>query len=398
MARTRKPRASGRSLEGNADATPLVNPQDVEASEASIGGLFDSTQDAEGYVKVWRRDDIDKQLVFHGRFAVEEATTDRVAELFGGGSYRAQLFERNGSGTFVIVKTVSFKLPGYYKPPKETPLHGTQRQDKPASSAGESERMGTMNPSEALNTALVSQVIDMLKAVRQPQPNPLMDLLPSVIAIVPELMKRKDDVNPAITAMLQQQADELRELRREMATVAQKPSGPPQNFLELAEQVRAMRELFQGDEGGKPDPESMMWAAGLKALEVLGQGKGASVAQQPASNNPPAAGALADPNVPMWRKLLLSQKGSMLMAARFGIDPAAAAEVAVKRMPQHLMGVVGEFIQKPDHVALAMQEVPELREFERWTTDFFAAAHDMLIGGEEEEIGGEEVEDDSTGG
>jgi hypothetical protein len=69
-------------------------------------------------------------------------------------------------------------------------------------------------------------------------------------------------------------------------------------------------------------------------------------------------------------------------------------------MPPHLMGAVAEFVQRPDRAEVAMQEIPELREFERWTSEFFAAAYDMLIGeeGEEEDVSGEEVQDDSTAG
>lgn len=359
--------------------------------------MFPDSTDPNSVIKIFRIDDQTKKWSYHGRLGLTEKKISRVAELFGGGQYRAQLNLPNSRGSLVIRQTMTFTIPGAYRPPMSLP-GTTPTPTTPDSNvqpmAGSGLPRGDMSASETLNTALVSQVIELMKATReQPRENPLLAaILPKAIEVLGDMMMKRNTPDEGIAALLAQQAEEMRQLRAQLAA---KPEAPVKSLKDTIEDVMSIRQLLEQGGEKAPDSESMMWAAGLKALEAL---TGPKATPTPTAANPQQA-MLADPNTPIWKKVLKGQKPKILMAAGFGLDPYFSAETAIKMMPPAIHGAVIEFLQKPDHVELAMQEIPELRQYVNWTTDFFAAANEIMLGepDSEGEVEGAEDADASEG-
>jgi hypothetical protein len=171
---------------------------------------------------------------------------------------------------------------------------------------------------------------------------------------------------------------------------ANNPAAPVTNTV--TDMIKGMKELLglkdvlEGKEG-PVDSETAMWTLGAKALDVLAARGGATqpeTPQQPGRTAPPQL----PPDTPMWKRLLLSQKKQLLQAAGANIAPDTAAELALQFLPPTAQGVLAEFLALPDHVEIAMQTIPELRNFPHWTQDFFA---EVVI-----QFSGEEVEDADT--
>lgn len=347
--------------------------------------MFPDSTDPNSVIKIYRIDDQTKKWSYHGRLGLTEKKISRVAELFGGGQYRAQLNLPNARGSLVIRQTMTFSIPGAYRPPMSlpgvSPTPITPDSGKPSMSGGMPR--SDMSASETLNTALVSQVIELMKATREaPKDTPmnpiLTAILPKAIEVLGDLMMKKKEPDEGITALLASQADELRQLRAQLAA---KPEAPVKSLKDTIEDVLSIRQLLESGGEKAPDSESMMWAAGLKALEAM---TGAKPTPTSTAANPQQA-MLANPNAPIWQKVLVGQKGKLLQAAGFGLDAGFSAETAIKMMPPQIHGAMIEFLQKPDHVELAMQAIPELRNYESWAHEFFQAATEILLGVDEEE-------------
>jgi len=366
------------------DAVSIME-QDEQDSDDDI--IFPELTNRNIIVRLSRIDDNTGKYSPHGKLPLMEARYSKVTELFGGGRYKAQAHEPDATGSPKIRGTRTWIIPGVYRPPLHLPGDSVGvplSADSGTASMVVQPPHGGMSASETLNTALVSQVIELMKATReQPRENPLMAaILPKAIEVLGDMvMKKNSGTDDAVTALLLQQQNDIRELR---ALLAAKPEAPVKSLKDTIEDVMSIRQLLEQGGEKAPDSESMMWAAGLKALEALTAGK--SPAPPTAVN--PQQPMLADPNTPIWKKILKAQKQKILMAAGFGLDPYFAADTAIKTMPPQIHGAVIEFLQKPDHVELAMQELPELRNYVNWTTEFFAAASDILLGepdSEEEE-------------
>jgi hypothetical protein len=372
-----------------------IMEQDEQDSDDDI--IFPDLTNRNIYVRFSRIDDGTGKYSPHGRLPLMEARYSKVMELFGGGRYKAQAYEPDATGSPKIRGTRTWIIPGAYHPPMHLP-GDVSPTSEPASThvAGNVPQgmQGGVSMNEGLNMVLVSQILETVQRSRvQPTANPLLEaVLPAAIEAISKLMERKEPTtDPAITQLLMQQQQDIRELR---AMLAAKPDTPIKSIKDTLEEMKSLRELMSGD-GEKVDSESMMWAAGLKALEAL---TGPKAAPTPTAVNPQQA-MLADPNTPIWKKVLRGQKQKILMAAGFGLDPYFAADTAIKTMPQGIHGAVIEFLQKPDHVELAMQELPELRQYENWTKDFFAAASEIMLGEpDSEEVPEGEVGDDASQG
>ena len=362
-----------------------IMEQDEQDSDDDI--IFPDLTNRSIIVRLNRIDDNTGKYSPHGKLPLMEARYSKIAELFGGGRYKAQAYEPDATGSPKIRGTRTWVIPGVYRPPMHLPGENI---GVPATASnpvtGGAMPRGDMTASETLNTALVSQVIELMKATREaPKENPLLAMiLPKAIEVLGDLMMKKKEPDEGITALLASQAEELRQLRAQLTA---KPEAPVKSLKDTIEDVISIRQLLEGGGEKAPDGEQMMWAAGLKALEAL---SGAKPTPPPAAVNPQQA-VIADPNTPIWKKVLRGQKQKLLMAAGFGLDPYFAADTAIKTMPQQFHGAVIEFLQKPDHVELAMQELPELRNYEHWATEFFGSAFDIMLGEPEGEGDGEDA-------
>lgn len=346
----------------------------------------------DSYVRLTRRDDMEKTMVFHGRLAISEANEDKIAELFGGGFYRAQLHERDQGGQYRIIKTRTFKIPGAYRPPAGIlpglPGSASTAGVSPGTGPGLSSLPPGVSAGEALNSALVGSVIDLLKGMKEASrpATPNIDWGPVIAggttiltALVTKLIERPTTDGKA----------EMMELLERFAAMVKPPANQPGPASSgIADAVAAIRELLEvkdmiGGGGEKPDPTDVMLAGVPKLLEIMANQSGRPGQPKPGVAQPPAL----PPDTPMWKRILLSQRGGILRSAAMGVEPEFAADVALTYLPQELTGAVTEFLALPDHVELAMQTIPELRSYSHWATGFFKALIDAINAPEEPEEG-----------
>ena len=373
--------ASTRKRGDSQGETPVEAQEDFQGLEgASLFPGIDQKED--DFIRVLRRDDYDKKMVFHGRLAPHEATTDKVAELFGGGEYKTIYFTTTDQGS-KIAGTRTFKLPGPYKPPTgalpgigQATAGGAQQA---ASSSSPKVEVGTVNASEALNSALVGSVIDLLKGMRETQAAPVArvewgPIVASITTVLTTIIttfgnRKPDDSSKQMFEMMEKMTDMLKP--------AINPQGQSSSVVkEMIEGIQSILDLKEQLDGksaaSAADPEMRMMEMGAKMIEVM-SGAAASGAAQPGKQLLPGRPPAVDPAMPLWQRLLLGQKASLLRSASMGVEPDFAADIAITYMPQEVIGVVKEFVAMPDASSKLMNAIPEMQNFPQWAEKFLAA-------------------------
>lgn len=345
----------------NPVATPEVGPGN---EPDDTGRLFDYAGD--GRVSIHRRDDYTKKFVFHGFLATQDATEAGVMALFGGGDYRLQLRSPDETGREVIRQQRDFRLPGAYKPPTgnlpgitPNPNAGTAA---PVLSPAAPADANTIR--ELVDTAMLSKVLDIMKMSK--------DAAPASDSKTMEVM---------MAMMAQQQAATMKfmEVMSALATANRGDMGIREllplltgrtgnsDVTALIRGLKELKELSRDEPEGSGDPILDSVPRVLDTINALAhQRQGASV---PAPSQP----QLPAQSQPLWRQLLLRQKGQLLSVASRGMDPVWSAETALALMPDQYVGVLREFLLMPEHLSLATQTIPELGNWPVWTQKFFAA-------------------------
>lgn len=389
-------------LKAQQGATQAVT-QDPELATRLIGTRFGRekvTEDA--YVMLYRMDDVKKRWVYHGRLQPEEYTEDYISARFGGGQWRGQLKENNGKGVFEITGTDSFDLPGEYREPAELPGAPKLKREE-----GAAPQVGTLGPDgrpltaqQALDTQVALRLMEALNAPAQRT-----SLLAEIAAVLTPLV-------PVLEKLVQKREVEKRdvsplELVKEMANVLKSlaPAPPPPTTPSpLSEVTKAMKELMGIKDMIAPptereeaaDPVAASLPKILEYLAAAASGRAPNVATPKPAPPQPALSSGMPENINQllpWQQILHQQKRRLLQFASTGVEPDFAAEMAVRLMPQNIVGYVREFLLMPDHVEKAMNTIPELRAFQQWTEDFFDEACNLILGEAEEEGPGEEVVD-----
>lgn len=389
MARSPKRRNPPGSPSVDPEQSPPKNPEEVGGSESA--SLFDAEGDSR--VALYRMDDAKKKMIFHGYLETADATEAAVSALFGGGKYRAQLRVADELGREVIKRSRDFTLPGAYRPP--TTLPGVASAGgAPATPVAASTQ--PLASGEALNTALVSQVIDMLTKMREPKQT--MDWTPIITAVTSllttvltaVLTRPKDDNLARIVDAMNERMDKLAEMlaAQQRAAAAGPASGAMADAVKAVRELLDVKEMLEGGGGEKSDPTDAMLLALPKLIDRMTTPPAAAAPQRkPVSPVPP--------NAAPWQRFLLANKGRLMQFASMGMEPDLTAELALRFVSPQVAGVVREFLSKPDAAEQAMLTIPELRGYEQWTRDFVKEAHAQFFGEDEdeEELGGEDVTD-----
>jgi hypothetical protein len=336
-------------------------------------------------------------MIFHGALSIDEATEEKVAELFGGGKFRAQLMVRNPDGLEVVQRSQDFRLPGAYMPPMgklpgigPVPIAGVNAGAGPVPE--QVRGGGSISPNEALNQVLIHQVLDVVKAARETKPS-YEPILAFATVILPPLIegifsRKGDDHGAEVRAALD-------EMRRELASLRNQP-GPV--TAGIGDAVKAIRELVEvrdvitgGGGDGDGGEKGMMWKMAGEALKVLaGQQPSPAASQAPPSRIPGRTEVpVQGPPRPMWEQMLLHYRPQLLETIRRGVAPEFAADIAMQFMEPNVEGIVIEFVKRADHVQLAAQVIPELAEFPSWSEGFWKAIREGMAG-EPEKPEGEE--------
>lgn len=363
--------------------------------------LFDATGGSDSYVTLHRRDDLSKKMVFHGRLSVEEASEENVAKLFGGGYYRAQLREPDERGTPVIRRTREFQLPGRYRPPQNTLPGVDQPQAATASPATvQGGGQGGNDSAALLNTAIVAQVIDLMKVSKEmASARPAApDLTPLLIAQMNTQMKMFEammsrapaggDARTEVMALFKEFAEMMKAIAPGTANT---PSDTLTQLVGAIKQLREVSDEFSPQEA-KSDP---LLDSIPKLTEVLASG----MAQRNANPQPrrQVAGEPINPTLPIWQRVLLREKPRLLKFAESGTDPEFCAEMAIQFMPSNIRGAMLEFVRLPDFIQQAATVVPELQAYPDWANRFLLEARALLLGDEGEDDVSGEVVDENVG-
>lgn len=387
MAKSQK--SPARSPAKNPGQSPVQSPgvrEEVDEPET----FFDPKETLR--VRIQRVDDYSKRWVMHGYLEPGEATEGKVAELFGGGKYRASQLVADETGRHIIKTTTEFLIPGPYKPPSSL-LPGVNKPDTTASSTPivGTVPSGGVSPNETLNAALVGQVLDLLKMSKElgkpatPTRNfdwtPIISSVLALITTVATKLLERPKESPELARLFAQ----IERLEGELRQAKQQP-GPAQNAI--GDAVNAIKELLEvrdmisgAEKSG--DPDSAMWALGTKLLEKIDTSPkapalpGGGTTPQSPTNEP----------VPMWKRLIAQYRGILLTAAARGVEPEFAAETALRFMDGNVYGVALEFAQSADALTKLYSVIPELQQFPQFTESFLKAFRDGL--NEDDGEGGE---------
>lgn len=369
---------------------------EVAAIEPMMGpatvGLFDPAiiqpEWRDVRVRIYREDDRLKKLVFHGYLNFEEATEALLAEMFGGGNYVAQVIAADDEvPSGAVRKWARATIPGPYRNPEGVAglAKGSPAGKAPAMvrvAGGEVSTLPTAN--ESLNAALVGSVIDLLKAQREipavaqssvkewaPIITPVVG---GIVTLLTAMLERKPD--PTLLRL----QEELREMRDRPGPATTAVTDALQGIERIVKLTRNVKQLAAEDADVPADPEAAMWGMAGKLLEHLGGPKAETPKLNPSPMLTPGPVAPPSPPLPLWQQTLLGNKGRLVDSAMRGVSPEFVADIAVQFAPPQAMGVLTEFVQRPDMVALAMQTIPELQQFPAWTEQFFQALKAAVLG------------------
>lgn len=375
------------NLDDNAGGNPLAD------------SFFPDVQ-GDAYVILRRRDPTDNAMVFHGRLTLEQANEETVASLFGGGFYTAQLRVRSENGSWQYGAQKTFRVSGPYRAPTG-PLPGAKRDtepegdDKPEVGTGAVEQLRDTDARSVLETAVVSQLIDMMRVSKEVLARPPMDwagILAALTPILVPLLARKQEPQPSVADIADQVA---RAVQQAMAQVAA-PSQPSSVIAQVVDAVRMLREAGHDLESGGSTGDPLMDAI-PKLAEIFANAQKAGV--QPPT--PPAAPSVAVvPAGEVWQRVLQQQGNTLVRFAAMRASPEWAAETAVTLMPADIREPMTDFLSQENAADQVIGVVPRMGNYRRWLDAFIEEARRLLAPDDDDVLPGDIVEgdgdDDST--
>ncbi|MCL6507655.1 MAG: hypothetical protein K6T59_11560, partial [Bryobacteraceae bacterium] len=232
----------------------------------------DAARDAA--VRVQWQDPASGRWMLHAYLDVGDASEVRIADLFGGGHYRCTLVVPDEAGRRVVRKSVFIRLPGPHRmpsgviQPKQWASGGpmpTTPEEQAAVVRAERDRMDRMSPNEIINTAMVQQLLDLVRQRNESRASNVdwNIIVPAVTGllgtVLTALLERSRD--GGLAAKLEALDATLREMQR---------AGPTTHAVsDVARAVKELVGLREILQPAAPDGEGAMWNVALKALEAL---------------------------------------------------------------------------------------------------------------------------------
>lgn len=407
MATTRKRRgkAPARSEALTPQAIPVAGEEDtLEGMDTPDGGtsanIFDNMGD-DDYVMVWRRGDVSKQLVFHGKLTEHETTEENLIERFGGGEYVLREKRRNREGKMVWGRQRGITLAGPYKDPaKNLPVQSPRPAAEGQPATGPLFAGGVVTKDD-VQVASMLQMLQMQQQAAAAQAATQQQMQQMMLA----QMEAQRQGMLGLVEMATKMRDQPKENPLEMFKVAvdlvkgaipvASPKSDIKELMDGMHSILAFRdELTPAAATGNPLMDSVP-----KVLDLVQQGFALKRAETEGARRPmptvkthanipePAPTPAVEDGMPLWQKVLTAQKRQLIAAASSGRDPEVAALAAVEFMPQAIRGAMEEFMRRDDVLTQVYAVVPELQEFPHWTESFFTEARAQLLGDIEEDPG-----------
>ena len=88
---------------------------------------------------------------------------------------------------------------------------------------------------------------------------------------------------------------------------------------------------------------------------------------------------------PPLEALLFNFREQVLFMANNAWEPEYAADLVQRAVPSEALGLLTEFLQRPDADAILVQTIPELGAFEKWRPAFLAECRRLLTTPEDDD-------------
>lgn len=398
-----RPRRRAPSVEVVAEQVTEELGEEFAEPVLEEASFFDSSGD-DSYVMLWRRDDITKKMVYHGKLSPAEATEENVSAQFGGGEFLAREKKRLPDGRMVFGKQRSFVLAGAYKNPALQPpkSNGAAPVETPAAVAGSAVAglPGNVNM-EDIKMAGVLSLLQMTQQAAQAQATMQSQMQQMLLSTMTAQREGMEAIIKATASRPEEKRESPLEMIKTVVEMMKGVQSPKSDVKDLMEGMRSILEFRDELSPAKPSTGDTIMDSVPKMLDLVKEGFAlkrmeGTVPSAPKTNAqiPATTGdaqAEAHTDMPIWQRVLLAQKNTLIRAASSGKDPEIAALAAVEFMPEGIRGAMTEFVLREDVLAQVVAVVPELQQFPNWITAFFTEVRSQLL----PDAGGEgEGEDD----
>ena len=397
--RARRPRqATGQPVgqpTGQDDGHDGGHVEDDE--EFLVGNIFDEMQE-DSYVIVKRRDERTKEMVYLYRLDRDECTDEELQRLSGGGHYVCREKNPNAQGMFVWGRQRTIKIAGAPREPQEpesVKRHTATGVTADANGATPGERPTTQSILDGGLLQLFSAQAEVSK-----QGSEMMQLLMTKM-----MTERKTEWGPVVVALvplLQSYIDRPREERPDpLAMVTAVAAIVKENVTpasDLKSQLEVMNDFMDLKTSMQPEPaDPLASLAGVvpKIVEIMANDQKAGRPSTPASVNAALTGGTPTPTpatgAPVIQQMLAKFAPRLLSWASAGKDPDVQAAVLLELVPEKYHGHIRELLGHENAAEQVFAMVPQLRQFEAWSNEFFGALTDYFY--PEDETGEPDVED-----
>lgn len=362
---------------------------DVPPSEVSI---FDGMAD-DSYVMIWRRDDISKRLVYHGKLSPSEAVEEHILDKFGGGEYMLREKKRTAEGRMVFGRQRTLVFAGKYKNPAD--VVATPSASVAPAAPGVVTADGNVNM-EDIKMAGVLSLLQMTQQAASAQATMQQQTMTMLMGVMEAQRQGMEAIVKAQSGARGEQESPI-ELVKTVLELTRGASSPKSDIKELMEGMQSILAFRDDLMPARSSGDTVMDSV-PKMLDLVKEGfalkkleaEGKQVARPAA---PAPAGALAAPStptptggdVPMWERVLKAQGKRLVESAMAGRDPGVVAAAAVEFMPEGVRGVMTEFVLREDVLELLYAAVPEAKQFPNWMAAFLTAAREELVPADEGE-------------
>lgn len=406
MPRQRRPNRPEEPLDG-----PLDGP---EGEEGALAGSLFANMAADAYVMVYRQHPTKKTPVFLYRLAPEESSEERIAELSGGGIYDCRVKRKNPAGQYVWGPQRRVEIAGPERePPVTIQRPASQAPTPPApTSRVEEAADGSVGPTHALTAG----IIDLFKASRETTAllvesmraqasRPSVDWAVVIPALVPLFVKMIE--RPTPVAPTESPADSTINLVTKVAELLKANTGPAASmkdqletmdaYLGLRERVADIKAAAGDDPASVEDIVKDNLGKFLDIIQQEQSRRGQRPASPQKERKAVAAGEQRAVEMPGWQRALMPFRKQMFSLARAGKDPERTAEFLTMVASDAQKGIVREFLAQGD-VALEQFFIfmPEMKQYEQWTSEFFGVVADELGLFQEDDNNDETVTSEDT--